>query len=59
MTEYQLITWGPGGTYYLVPVAEGGYRLAHDPQGRRIASYRHVYATEAEAREAAHRYATY
>lgn len=58
MTEYQLITWGPGGSYYLIP-CPGGFRLAFDDLGRRLAAHGHVYATEAEARTAAHSYATY
>lgn len=58
MTEYPLITWEPGGSYYLIPCS-GGFRLAFDARGRRLAAYGHVYATEAEARTAAHLYATY
>lgn len=53
----KLITWGRGGSYYLRPV-QGGYQLAHDPQGRQVAAYGYVYASAEEARAAAHSYAT-
>ena len=56
--EYRLIVHGPGGWYYLVPVA-GGYRLAYDPRGRRLAAYGHIYTTDAAARADAYAFATY
>lgn len=58
MKTYELIVHGPGGWYYLVPVV-GGYRLAFDPNGRRIAAYGHIYPTAQSAKDAAYGFVSY